>query len=470
MRVLMWFRADLRIRDNTALYHAGRAANDGVVAVFVICSSQWADHDWGGVRVDFLLRNLESLAAELSTKNIPLKVIRCATFDSVPQELLKLARECQCEALYFNREYEINELARDRETMALFEKNGLAAKSFTDQVILDVGEIRTGSGGWYTVFTPFKRKWLANLDEQGPPNLWPTFRKQNPIDVVADEIPAKLDDFDNHCSARLWGAGESAARERLDAFVSHSIDDYQTDRDFPAINGTSTLSPYLAAGVISPRQCLEAAIEANAGRANTGKKGPTTWISELIWREFYRHILMGFPRVCRHQPFKPNTNALPWRRDEKQFHAWCEGRTGFPIVDAAMRQLVQTGWMHNRLRMITAMFLTKDLFIDWRWGERFFMRHLVDGDLANNNGGWQWSASTGTDAAPYFRIFNPVSQSKRFDPNGEFIRRYVPELDGLGLSDIHQPQNAALLKGDYPDPMVDRKASRDRVLSAFKAL
>lgn len=465
----MWFRADLRIRDNTALFHAGRAADEGVVAVFVICPSQWADHDWGVAKVDFVLRNLESLAAELAAKNVPLKVIRCARFDSVSQELLNLARECQCEALYFNREYEVNELVRDRETTALFERNGLTVRSFTDQVILDVGNLRTGAGGWYTVFTPFKRKWLATLEEQGPPNLWPTFRKQNPIDVVADEIPARLDGFDNHCSARLWDAGESAARRRLDAFVGHSIENYQTDRDFPAIDGTSTLSPYLAAGVISPRQCLEAAIEANAGRANTGKKGPTTWISELIWREFYRHILMGFPRVCRHQPFKPNTNALPWQRDEKQFHAWCEGRTGFPIVDAAMRQLAQTGWMHNRLRMITAMFLTKDLFIDWRWGERFFMRNLVDGDLANNNGGWQWSASTGTDAAPYFRIFNPASQGKRYDPDGEFIRRYVPELRGLDNREIHAPSAESRRDCDYPEPMVDRKAARERVLCAFKA-
>lgn len=470
MRILMWFRADLRVRDNTALYHAGRAADDGVVAVFAVCPGQWADHDWGGAKVDFVLRNLAALSETLAAKNIPLNLIRCKSFASVPAKLLKIARQCHCEALYFNREYEVNELARDRETTALFEKNGLAVRSFTDQVILDVGEIRTGLGDWYTVFAPFKRKWLATLEEQGPPNVWPAPRKQQPIEVVADEVPSSLKEFKSQVSAELWGAGESAARKRLDAFVGDAIEDYHADRDIPAIDGTSTLSPHLAAGVISPRQCLEAAVVANAGRTVSGKKGPMTWISELIWREFYRHILMGFPRISRHQPFKTKTDALPWRRDEKQFQAWCEGRTGFPIVDAAMRQLSQTGWMHNRLRMIVAMFLTKDLFIDWRWGERFFMQHLIDGDLANNNGGWQWSASTGTDAAPYFRIFNPVSQSKRYDPDGEFIRRYVPELDAVGSSDVHEPQNAALLKGDYPDPMVDRKASRERVLSAFKAL
>lgn len=472
MRVLMWFRADLRIRDNTALYHAAKAADDGVVAVFAICPKQWSAHDWGSAKVDFVLRSVAALSATLTEKNIPLKIARCESFSAVPETLLKLATQCKCDALYFNREYEVNELERDRRTTRLFEANGLTVKSFTDQVILDVSRIRTQADGWYTVFTPFKRRWLATLDEQGPPTIWRSPTRQKPTGIQPDEAANLFKSFDGQQEQRskLWPADEREARKRLDSFIKKKIDTYDETRDYPATGGTSTLSPYLATGLISPRQCLEAAVAANGGRVGTGEKGPTVWISELIWREFYRHILIGFPRVCRNQPFKTETDRIAWRRDEEQFEAWCEGRTGFPIVDAAMRQLNQTGWMHNRLRMIAAMFLTKDLMIDWRWGERYFMQRLVDGDLANNNGGWQWSASTGTDAAPYFRIFNPISQGKRYDPGGEFIRRYVPELDALDDSDIHEPQSAPLLKGSYPDPIVDRKAARQRVMTAFKAL
>lgn len=211
-------------------------------------------------------------------------------------------------------------------------------------------------------------------------------------------------------------------------------------------------------------------MEANRGRAGSGRKGVTTWIGELIWREFYRHILIGFPQVCMNRPFRVETDRLPWRYDEGQFEAWCAGRTGVPVVDAGMRQLAQTGWMHNRLRMITAMFLTKDLFIDWRLGERHFMRHLVDGDFANNNGGWQWSASTGTDAAPYFRIFNPFNQSRRYDPTGDYIRRFVPELEGVSADDIHEPHKSKSLATDYPRPIVDHDAVRRGTIKAFQGL
>jgi deoxyribodipyrimidine photo-lyase len=256
----------------------------------------------------------------------------------------------------------------------------------------------------------------------------------------------------------------------LQHFVKERIERYKTDRDSPATAGTSTLSPYLASGVISARQCLESAVAANNGRVDSGKTGVVTWISELIWREFYRHILMGYPRVCRHQPFRLETKQIEWDEDDAHFEAWCAGRTGFPIVDAGMRQLARTGWMHNRVRMITAMFLTKDLFIDWRRGEAHFMRHLVDGDLASNNGGWQWSASTGTDAAPYFRIFNPYSQSRKCDPTGDYIRKFVPELAGLDDDSIHQPEPLAADANDYPQPIVDRTQTKERVMAAFKAI
>ncbi|MBN2560427.1 MAG: deoxyribodipyrimidine photo-lyase [Phycisphaerae bacterium] len=470
MRVLMWFRSDLRVQDNAALHHACKAADKGAIAVFVICPKQWASHDWGSMKVDFVLRSVSALSAALAKLNIPLVLIRSEHFAQVPGKLLALARRYACDALYFNREYEVNEQQRDREVTTWFREHHRAVHTITDQVIVDVGRLRTGTGGYYTVFTPFKRKWCHVLKEEGLPTALPRPRRQERIGIEPAAIPATLKGFAGHLRQDLWPAGEQVAHKRLRTFVSRKIGDYHRARDFPAGDDTSSLSPYLAVGVLSPRQCLRAALEANNGKLDSGKQGVTTWISELVWREFYRHVLIGFPRVCRGRPFKPETDGLPWRDDEEQFAAWCAGRTGFPIVDAGMRQLAQTGWMHNRLRMIVAMFLTKDLFIDWRWGERYFMQHLVDGDFASNNGGWQWSASTGTDAAPYFRMFNPLSQGRRCDPDGSFIRRFVPELAGLPDSRVHRLDEQSLAATDYPPPIIDHERARKFVTQAFRRL
>ncbi|MEX2367033.1 MAG: deoxyribodipyrimidine photo-lyase, partial [Pseudohongiellaceae bacterium] len=247
---------------------------------------------------------------------------------------------------------------------------------------------------------------------------------------------------------------------RLDRFCLQGLDAYHKLRDQPALDATSRLSPYLAAGVLGIRECWRKSAACQDG------EGLFTWQNELLWRDFYRHIMFHFPRVCQHQPWKQDTVRIPWRHDPKEFHRWCHGQTGFPIIDAAMRQLLELGWMHNRLRMIVAMFLSKHLLIDWRLGEKWFMQHLVDGDFAANNGGWQWSASTGTDAVPYFRIFNPVTQSQRFDPHGDFIRAFVPELATLDRRAIHQP--GKLRPAAYPEPMIDLGFGRQRALSAFK--
>jgi len=268
----------------------------------------------------------------------------------------------------------------------------------------------------------------------------------------------------------LWPAGEAAALKRLEAFCAKGLMDYKARRDLPAVSGTSALSPYLTVGSLSPRTAMAMAQHANGGSADGGQQGAATWMSELIWREFYKHVLAHFPRVCMHRPFKPETARLKWEDNPAHLKAWQEGRTGFPIVDAAQRQLLATGWMHNRLRMITAMFFTKDLLLDWRLGERHFMRCLIDGDLSANNGGWQWSAGTGTDAAPYFRIFNPTTQSEKFDPDGEFIRTWVPELAKVSSKDIHDPPPLLRARLGYPPPIVDHARARDRTLKAWKAL
>ncbi len=474
MRPLVWFRADLRTRDNTALHEASRRADRGLVAVFLVCADQWRKHDWGPPKVDFVLRNVRELSAALADLGIPLRFRSAPRFDEAPRTLLELARQERCDALLFNREYEVNEQARDGRVAAVFEQHGIPHTAYHDQTIVQPDRPLTGSRAHYRVFTPYKRAWLdalragAGSDPVGLPRARPG------NDARGDAVPERLPGFEPPAATKsTWPAGEREALRRLDRFVETKIEHYRTRRDLPAIDGTSTLSPYLAVGAISPRQCLAAAADANRGEIDTGDPGATTWITELIWREFYRHVLVGFPHVCRYRAFKPETDRLAWSDDEQQFQHWCDGQTGIPIVDAGMRQLRRSGWMHNRLRMIVAMFLTKNLFIDWRWGERYFMRHLVDGDFASNNGGWQWSASTGCDAAPYFRMFNPTRQSTRYDPEGSFIRRFCPELAHLDNKTIHdpstlQPRDRAAL--DYPEPMVDQSFARDRVLAAFNQL
>ncbi len=478
MRTLMWFRADLRTHDNPALHHAARDSEAGVIAVFIICAEQWAMHDWAPIKVDFILRHLAVLSHALKKLNISLLIIEESTFAGVPARLLHLAQEHQCDTLHFNDEYELNESRRDEAVINLFQQRGLRARSFLDQCLAQPGEVRTGEGRYFTVFSPFKRALYTYLTHNGGIEVLPEPKPQKPLGHSSTPVPTSVVGFDSHFTAELWPAGEGVAMSRLKRFVASSISHYKSRRDFPAINGTSVLSPYLAVGSITHRQSVAAALAANGGHYDKGDDGTVHWISEIAWREFYRHILVGFPRVCMHRAFKPSTEHIRWSNNEAHFQAWCEGKTGVPIVDAGMRQLQTTGWMHNRVRMIVAMYLTKDLFIDWRKGEQHFMRHLIDGDLASNNGGWQWSASTGTDAAPYFRIFNSITQSRKFDPEGNYIRTYVPELADLdggseGDGPVHDPSEIPLLlrnRLDYPATLVDRASVKDRVMKAFQSL
>lgn len=471
MRALVWFRADLRCGDNPALYHAMRAADRGVVGVFVVCPRQWREHDWADTRVEFLLRNLACLREQLARLHVPLLVRETADFEGVTGVLAQTAQALHCDALYFNREYEVNERRRDEAVVSAWRAAGQVVHAFDDQLILPPGAVRTRDGGCYTVFTPFRRAWLERVGEADDVEPLPSPRGVEALVCAPDPIPEVVDGFDlTRGHAELWPAGEKRAARRLGSFVGAALARYKKLRDYPAVEGTSCLSPYLAHGVLSPRQCLSEARLANGGRIDGGGAGAETWMAQLIWREFYRHVLVGFPRVCMGRAFKASAEGMRWRNDEDEYRAWCEGRTGFPIVDAAMRQLAATGWMHNRLRMIVAMLLTKDLLVDWRWGERYFMRHLVDGDLANNNGGWQWAASTGTDAVPYFRIFNPWQQARRFDPEAEFIKAWLPELRELTPRAVHDPTSAGVTaRGGvgYPAPICDHAEARRRALAAF---
>ncbi|WP_295471511.1 deoxyribodipyrimidine photo-lyase [uncultured Pseudomonas sp.] len=468
---LLWLRSDLRTHDNTAL---NAALSDGpTVAVYLLSPAQWQRHDDADCKVDFWLRNLVELEKALAHLNVPLLIREADTWDKAPEVLVKLCRELQVQTVHANEEYGINESARDQAVQQALDKAGIVWCSHLDQLLFAPGSVLTKSDQYFQVFSQFRKVCYARLHSASP-RPQRLHSAQAPLKLSSDKVPGKVKGFDAPSDAlrALWPAGEKEAKRRLDAFCDEAIHYYDSERDFPAKPGTSQLSAYLAAGVISPRQCLQAALNANQGEFESGNKGIVTWVSELIWREFYKHILVGYPRVSRHRAFRSETEALPWRRAPKDLEAWQQGRTGLPIVDAAMRQMLETGWMHNRLRMVVAMFLTKNLLIDWREGERFFMRHLIDGDLAANNGGWQWSASTGTDAAPYFRIFNPISQSEKFDPDGRFIKEWLPELAELNKKDVHDPSAAGGLFGvkGYPQPIVDLRSSRTRALEAFKNL
>ncbi|MFT8232503.1 deoxyribodipyrimidine photo-lyase [Pseudomonas guariconensis] len=467
---LIWLRSDLRVEDNTALSAA--CALGPTLALWLASPGQWLVHDDAPCKVDFWLRNLQTLRQSLERLNIPLLIRHVDTWRQAPQAVLEVCREHRIEAVHWNEEYGVNEQQRDAATQDLLEQAGILTHGHLDQLLLRPGSVLTRSGHYFQVFGQFRRACLEHL-HLSLPSLAPPVKRQAPLRIASDPLPQGFTGFPSppRSVREHWPAGENEAHRRLTRFIDETVEDYLQLRDLPARTGTSQLSPYLAAGVISPRQCLHAALSGNQGELDSGSVGVQTWINELLWREFYKHILVGYPQVSRHRAFRAPTEALPWRDAPEDLEAWKTGRTGFPIVDAAMRQLLHTGWMHNRLRMVVAMFLSKNLLIDWRLGERHFMRHLIDGDLAANNGGWQWSASTGTDAVPYFRLFNPVSQSRRFDPQGQFIRHWLPELQGLDDKTIHEPgAGGDLFSASYVQPIVDLGSSRERVLAAFQGL
>ncbi|MCC7389345.1 MAG: deoxyribodipyrimidine photo-lyase [Phycisphaerales bacterium] len=472
MRAMVWFRNDLRTGDNPALAAATREADRGVVGVFVACPAQWRVHDWGDPKAGFVLKQVGALAGELERLGIPLRFVCVARFGDVPEALARLATDLGCDAVYWNRELEVNEVRRDAGVRMRLSEAGIGAREFDDQTILAPGSVMTDEGRWYTVFTPFKKKLIGVLDQEGGLGKPAAPKRQPEMLFASDEIPTAVGGFGAWPGLGRWPAGARDATDRLEAFASGGLADYRERRDAPGLEGTSMLSAYLACGTVSVRDCVRRAMR-QAGAGTLGQipadSGAGIWISELIWREFFRHLIVAFPRLCMGRNFQRQYDRLPWREDDAAFGAWREGRTGVPIVDAAMRQLAQTGWMHNRCRMIVAMFLTKNLLLDWRLGERHFMQSLVDGDLASNNGGWQWAASTGTDAAPYFRVFNPVSQSVKFDPGGAYIRRWVPELSGVEDGAVHDPPPLARSRFGYPEAIVDLKASRARAIGVFKA-
>jgi deoxyribodipyrimidine photo-lyase len=456
-----WFRNDLRLRDNTALAEACARA-DALLPAFVLDERLLASRAMGAPRVRFLLDCLARLAAELEARGHRLVVRR----GDPARVLATLARESGASLVSWNRDTTPYAVRRDARVRAALERLGARCVEATDRVVFAGPEVRTRAGGAYAVFTPYRRAWRARLAED-PRRPRPAAKLPRPAPRVAGEaLPSARALGFGGDAAELPTGGEAAALRRLGTFLSGAVEGYAEDRDRPAVDGTSRLSAHLRFGTLSPRECVHAALEAAAAEPRLAR-GAEKWLDELVWREFYAALLEREPRVLR-EPQRREYAAIAWDEDPEALAAWQEGRTGFPIVDAGMRQLRATGWMHNRVRMIAASFLVKDLLLDWRAGERWFLQRLVDGDPASNDGGWQWCASTGSDAAPYFRIFNPTAQGERFDAGGAYVRRFVPELRGVPDRFVHRPAQAPRPPRGYPAPIVDHGERRELALERYR--
>ena len=457
---IWWIRRDLRLADNVALTMAITQAQQ-VIPLFILDPTFSHSTYVGEKRWAFLYDGLRQLDASLRQRGSYLLLRQGNPIDVLQQ----LQQESGANLIIAEADSSVYARRRDQKVSAI-----LPLTLVSSTAIQKPGTILKPNGTPYVVYTPFKKKW-----HQQP---WPRRDAILPTPTVI-KTPNKL--TSQTCPLQPnnspFLAGEAEAQRRLETFMTEHIYHYNEQRDLMAIAGTSELSPYLRFGMISARETAVTALEAiPQATTPTQRDNAQKWLDQLIWRDFYIHILHHFPHVSQ-ENFRPVYNHLVWRNDQDAFQAWCAGQTGYPIVDAAMRQLQAIGWMHNRARMIVASFLVKDLLIDWRWGERWFMQHLVDGDPAANNGGWQWVAGTGTDAAPYFRIFNPLSQSRKFDPNGVYIRRWLPELMNIPTKYIHEPQQMplALQKAvgcivgqDYPSPIVNHKVARQQTLLAYK--
>ena len=460
---LVWFRRDLRAFDHAALHHALTSSNS-VYCVFIYDTDILASLPRQDRRVEFIHASLAELDAELRQLGGGLIVRHARAIEAIPL----LAAELGIDAVYVHNDYEPQALARDAEVASALEANNCAFLSYKDQVIFEKSDVLTLSAQTFSVFTPYKNAWLKRmLAEPACLEAWPVAPHATHFAPAApNERLLSLAEIGFEAAPLPIPAGMSGAARLFEDFLPR-IDAYGEARNFPAIKGPSYLSVHLRFGTLSIRhlvRTVQAVIANGAGGA-----GAPVWLSELIWREFYAMILFHHPHVIE-RAFKPAYDAIDWESGaeaDAMFGAWCEGRTGYPLVDAAMAQLNQTGYMHNRLRMVTACFLVKDLGIDWRRGERYFALLLNDYDLSSNNGGWQWAASTGCDAQPYFRIFNPVTQSQNFDAQGKFIRKYLPQLAALSDKDIHAPWLASTRAGNYPAPIVAHDEARKKTLERY---
>lgn len=467
-----WIRRDLRLHDHAAL-SAATKSDLTTICIFVFDKSILDEiKNKKSHHVQFMYDSLVELDDRLKKINQRLVILYGDPVEEIPQFCVKN----NIHKVFYNRDYEPYALKRDLQVEKNLSKFKIEFESFKDHVIFEPQEVLKNNGEPYRVFTPYKNAWLKKLVEhKGSPKLDNPLTDQ-PVRAKQISLPHKYETLENYPIKKLgfeqvelndFKTGTSGAKYHLDSF---EISEYKNERDTPGREGTSRLSPHLRFGTLSIRQCTHRALKSR-------DLGHTTWLNELIWREFYQMILFHFPHAA-HESFQPQYKDLRWPGEKSHLKLWQRGETGFPIVDAGMRQLSETGWMHNRVRMIVASFLTKDLLINWQEGEDWFREHLIDYELASNNGGWQWAASTGCDAQPYFRVFNPALQSEKFDPDGDYIKKYVPELRDLSSKQIHEPWSdensnplnakAANALKNYPQPIVDHQTQKLRAIKLFK--
>ncbi|RZI75393.1 MAG: deoxyribodipyrimidine photo-lyase [Variovorax sp.] len=471
---LMWFRRDLRVDDNAALYHALRSCRQ-VVCVFVFDRAILDALPRADRRVEFIRESLVELDLELRQLGGGL-IVRHAV---AKEEIARLAHSLDVQAVFANRDDEPAALERDAQVLGALANAGVAFHTHKDHTLFERDEVLTKTSQPYTVFTPYKRAWLAKIDAfylKPYPSRGYADALVPPPDALRTPVPTleKIGFEPTNLAALDIPTGAQGGAALFEDFFQR-IDRYQAARDYPAVRGPSYLSVHLRFGTVSVRQLAGVAHQLSL----QGDNGAATWLGELIWRDFYFQVLAHNPQVAEGKSFRPEYDKIIWHHGKHAdglFDAWCTARTGYPLIDAAMLQINQSGYMHNRLRMVVASFLCKDLGLDWRRGEAYFAEQLNDFELSSNNGGWQWASSSGCDAQPYFRIFNPVTQSQRFDPEGKFIRRYLPQLANLSNAAIHAPWTASpveleaaglKLGEDYPKPVVDHAEARERTLQRY---
>ena len=486
--VVHWFKRDLRTIDNRALSLASQKAKEkGVplICLFVVSPQDYQAHVTSPPRVDFELRTLAVMKEKLAQQNVPLFVTSVEKRKTIPQKIIDWCQEWGAKHIFTNIEYEVDELRREEKMTRSCLDQGINFTTVHDDVVVAPGALQTGQGKQYAVYSPWFRAWVAHIHKH--PDLldaYPSPSDNSPNtktkykSLFEQPIPSappnkSLNEEEKERFASLWPPGEDSAHARLDKFLAQKVSRYKDERNFPAANSTGVVSVHLSSGTLAARTAIRRARDANnTKKLDAGVEGIKGWIGEVAWRDFYKHVLAHWPYVCMNKPFKPEYTNIKWEYNDEHFARWCEGRTGFPIVDAAMRQLNSTSYMHNRCRMIVASFLAKDLLLDWRMGERYFMEHLIDGDFASNSGGWGFASSAGVDPQPYFRIFNPLLQSERFDLEGEYIRKWVPELRDVMGKAIHDPYGRGEAKkaekSGYPRPIVEHKVCRDRCLARYK--
>jgi deoxyribodipyrimidine photo-lyase len=467
--ILFWHRNDLRISDNLGLA-AARQKSSKIVGVFCLDRNILDRDDIAPARVTYMIGCLQELQHSYQEAGSELLILQDEPTRAIP----KLAQALKATQVFWNWDVEPYSKIRDKRVTEALQEKSITVANFWDRLLHEPGKIMTGSGNPYTVYTPFWKNWnkqnkLSPTDKLDNLEGLTDKEKSSALSSGAIALPTAKNLGFIWENPLLIAPGEKAARERLEEFCDAAINEYGEQRNFPGVDGTSRLSAALKFGAIGIRTVWQASVAAfENSRSDETKDNIQTWQQELAWREFYQHCMYFFPEL-KDGAYRKEFKDFPWDNNDRLFQAWCEGKTGYPIVDAAMRQLNEIGWMHNRCRMIVASFLTKDLIIDWRWGEKYFMQKLYDGDLSANNGGWQWSASSGMDPKP-LRIFNPASQAQKFDPEAEYIREWLPELRSLDTEELVTGKIPSLVRHQYgyPQPIVDHKVQQNKFKQLYQ--